>query len=188
MKSRSALCSGLSVALLSDALWDGGSGAAPGGRRTASKVFSHSAALLGLLAVPAMAQQMGGPPGAYNYPYGPYGYYGASPQPYGYAPQYGYGQPQQPSPYSPHYAQQQYAQPQYGQPQYGQPQGYAPQEYADAQQGIATEDYGGDAPGYGGQSEAQPLDPEQLEQLVAPIALYPDALLAQVVTAATYPG
>jgi hypothetical protein len=29
--------------------------------------------------------------------------------------------------------------------------------------------------------------PEQLEQLVAPIALYPDALLAQVLAAATYP-
>ena len=33
----------------------------------------------------------------------------------------------------------------------------------------------------------QPLGTEQLEQLVAPVALYPDALLAQVLTAATYP-
>src|SRR5947208_7632606 len=32
-----------------------------------------------------------------------------------------------------------------------------------------------------------PLDAEQLNQLVAPIALYPDALVAQVLTAATYP-
>lgn len=32
-----------------------------------------------------------------------------------------------------------------------------------------------------------PLKDEQLEQLVAPIALYPDALLAQVMMAATYP-
>ena len=32
-----------------------------------------------------------------------------------------------------------------------------------------------------------PLDAEQLNQLVAPIALYPDSLVAQVLTAATYP-
>src|ERR1035438_1796159 len=35
---------------------------------------------------------------------------------------------------------------------------------------------------------AQPLDAAQLEQLVAPIALYPDTLVAQVVAASTYPG
>ena len=29
--------------------------------------------------------------------------------------------------------------------------------------------------------------PEQLQQLVAPIALYPDALVAQILAAATYP-
>src|SRR5260370_35069075 len=29
--------------------------------------------------------------------------------------------------------------------------------------------------------------PEQLQQLVAPIALYPDALIAQILAAATYP-
>ncbi|MDR3725456.1 MAG: DUF3300 domain-containing protein [Terracidiphilus sp.] len=33
----------------------------------------------------------------------------------------------------------------------------------------------------------QPLTAEQLQQLVAPIALYPDALLAQILAAATYP-
>jgi hypothetical protein len=33
----------------------------------------------------------------------------------------------------------------------------------------------------------QPLNAEDLEQLVAPIALYPDALVAQVLTASTYP-
>jgi uncharacterized protein DUF3300 len=33
----------------------------------------------------------------------------------------------------------------------------------------------------------QPLTQQQLQQLVAPIALYPDALLAQVLTASTYP-
>ncbi|ACO32128.1 DUF3300 domain-containing protein [Acidobacterium capsulatum] len=34
----------------------------------------------------------------------------------------------------------------------------------------------------------QPLSPEQLDQLVAPIALYPDALVAQVLAGATYPS
>jgi len=34
---------------------------------------------------------------------------------------------------------------------------------------------------------ANPLSTEQLEQLVAPIALYPDTLVAQVLAAATYP-
>ena len=33
----------------------------------------------------------------------------------------------------------------------------------------------------------QPSSPQQLDQLVAPIALYPDALLAQVLMAATFP-
>ncbi|HUO60682.1 MAG TPA: DUF3300 domain-containing protein [Candidatus Acidoferrales bacterium] len=33
----------------------------------------------------------------------------------------------------------------------------------------------------------QPLSPEQLDQLVAPIALYPDPLVAQVLAASTYP-
>jgi len=43
------------------------------------------------------------------------------------------------------------------------------------------------------QSEAQPANsgatqsPEELQQLVAPIALYPDALVSQVLAAATYP-
>ncbi|HXO31355.1 MAG TPA: DUF3300 domain-containing protein [Candidatus Acidoferrales bacterium] len=35
--------------------------------------------------------------------------------------------------------------------------------------------------------QAAPQTPEQLQQLVAPIALYPDALVAQVLAAATYP-
>ena len=34
---------------------------------------------------------------------------------------------------------------------------------------------------------SKPPSPEQLEQLVAPIALYPDALLAQILMASTYP-
>ena len=35
--------------------------------------------------------------------------------------------------------------------------------------------------------QAAQQSPEQLQQLVAPIALYPDALIAQILAAATYP-
>lgn len=101
---------------------------------------------------------------------------------YGYGSQnppqapYGYQQPPQPQ-----YAQPQYPQPGYGQqPQYGQ-QPYAPppgQDYA----------YGDQPPDYAPQSSAQaPLGPGQLDQLLAPVALYPDSLLAQILTASTYP-
>ena len=37
------------------------------------------------------------------------------------------------------------------------------------------------------QGPASPLQPEEIEALVAPIALYPDDLLSQVLMAATYP-
>jgi hypothetical protein len=37
------------------------------------------------------------------------------------------------------------------------------------------------------QPAAQPLSAEQIDQLVAPIALYPDNLLGQILTASTYP-
>jgi hypothetical protein len=128
----------------------------------------------------APAQQgYGGP---YGSPYGAgaqpsYGGYGApqygQPQAYG---QQAYGQPQ----YAP---QQAYAQQSYAQPQYAQPQGYPPQGYGQGrgypQQGYAQ----------GMQQQAtQALEAGQLEQLVAPIALYPDTLVAQVLAAATYPG
>ena len=36
-------------------------------------------------------------------------------------------------------------------------------------------------------ADSQPLTPEELERLVAPIALYPDPLIAQVLMASTYP-
>src|SRR5277367_2788107 len=39
--------------------------------------------------------------------------------------------------------------------------------------------------GYSGQGV--PLTPDELQQLAAPIALYPDALVAQVLAAATFP-
>lgn len=41
------------------------------------------------------------------------------------------------------------------------------------------------SPGYSGQGA--PLSPDELQQLVAPIALYPDALVAQILGAATFP-
>src|SRR5258708_23134574 len=37
------------------------------------------------------------------------------------------------------------------------------------------------------QKQSQSMTPEQVDSLVAPIALYPDPLLAQVLAASTYP-
>ena len=37
------------------------------------------------------------------------------------------------------------------------------------------------------QDSKKPFTPEQLDQMLAPIALYPDALLSQTLMAATYP-
>src|SRR5882724_5292271 len=37
-------------------------------------------------------------------------------------------------------------------------------------------------------TQSAPLTPEALQQLVAPIALYPDALVAQILAASTYPS
>jgi hypothetical protein len=90
----------------------------------------------------------------------------------GYAPQY--QQPYPPQQYAqqaqyapqPQYDQQLYANPAPGDPQYGAPQ----QDYAQPQQA------------------AQPFVAQQLEQLVAPIALYPDTLVAQILAASTYPA
>ncbi len=88
---------------------------------------------------------------------------GVSQQPYSAAPQYSYapGQTQQ----SPYGATSQYAAPS--------------QPYASSypQQG------------YGQQlGQMQPISPDQLTQLVAPIALYPDGLVAQILAASTYPA
>jgi hypothetical protein len=63
---------------------------------------------------------------------------------------------------------------------YQQPQDYASQPEPDYPQ----DDYGAPA----GQPTQQPLGAEQLDQLVAPIALYPDQLVAQILTASTYPA
>ncbi len=38
-----------------------------------------------------------------------------------------------------------------------------------------------------GQTDKQPFKPEELDQMLAPIALYPDALLSQILMAASYP-
>jgi hypothetical protein len=126
-----------------------------------------------LLPVELLAQQ------AYpQYPQPAYGQQGyPQPQPYG---QQGYAQPQS-YPQQPAYPPQQ--QPYGQQPAYPQQQGYAPQQsspgygQADMQQGYGQP-----------QSQVQPLNAQQLEQLAAPIALYPDPLVAQVLTASTYPA
>ena len=64
---------------------------------------------------------------------------------------------------------------------YGQ-QPEVQRRYPDSDQSYRQQGYG-QTP-----APAQPLNAAQLEQLVAPIALYPDALVAQVLAASTYPG
>lgn len=66
--------------------------------------------------------------------------------------------------------------PQYGAPLPSDSEQQQPQEQ---DQQTATQDPQ--------QATAQPLSPDQLDQLVAPIALYPDALVAQILAASTYP-
>ena len=127
----------------------------------------------------------------------------AYPQP---APQNDYAQPQ---------VQQQYVQPpqgypdrpqQYPQPQVQEPQ-YAPQQpeyapqYSAPQQPYSSQPnlpqpYAdqNQAPPYDQQDQsqapapAQSLSAQDLEQLLAPIALYPDSLVAQILAASTYPA
>src|SRR5579871_6288645 len=67
-------------------------------------------------------------------------------------------------------------QPGYPQQGYGQEQAYGQPTYP--QQGYGYNQ----TPAY---PQPQPLNPEQLDQIVAPVALYPDALLAQILTAST---
>jgi len=68
----------------------------------------------------------------------------------------------------------------YGQAPYGQ--GPAEQVAADQTAGQTADPRAAAA-----QAPAPALSPEQLDQMLAPIALYPDALLAQVLMASTYP-
>jgi len=139
----------------------------PAGKRLIA--ISLASLLVPLAPMQVLAQQYYQP---YQQPY--------SPPQQAYPPQqqaYGPSQyPQQPA----YYPQQQPAYPQYQQA-YPQQQPYAQPQYAQPQYGQ---------PSYGGYPQqpmqAQPLSPQQLDQLVAPIALYPDALVAQVLTASTY--
>ncbi len=106
------------------------------------------------------AQQQYPPPGQYPLSQGQY-----PPTQNQYPPQQGQYPPsgQYPPPQG-QYPQGQYP-PQQGQyPQQQYPQGQYPPQYAPPAQ----------------------LSPQQLDQLVAPIALYPDGLLAQVLTASSY--
>ena len=101
----------------------------------------------------------------------------AKPSPYGY--------PAQPDPQA--YGQPQYAQPQDAQQYPQQPQQYPQPQYADP--GSAAQQYAPQPDQYAPpQQPAQPFAAQQLEQLVAPIALYPDQLVAQILAAATYPA
>src|ERR1035437_2553777 len=87
---------------------------------------------------------------------------------------------QYPPDQQPNYGQQGYPQPQSGYPQRNYPrQGDAQQAYLDAPQQYPQP--------WNGQ-QAQPINAEELEQIVAPIALYPDAVLAQILAASTYPA
>src|SRR5579872_3436778 len=70
-------------------------------------------------------------------------------------------------------AAQDVAYPTNSQQNYSQDQPYSPQSYSpDEQQPAPIQ---------------QPLNSDQVEQLVAPIALYPDPLVAQILAASTYP-
>ena len=67
---------------------------------------------------------------------------------------------------------------------------YGPPEPVDAQQQpyqAQPQPYDQQPQSYPQQNQQQPLNADQLEQLVAPIALYPDNLLAIVLAASTYP-
>ncbi|HEX3891954.1 MAG TPA: DUF3300 domain-containing protein [Terracidiphilus sp.] len=94
-----------------------------------------------------------------------------------------YWPPDEPSDSAP---QQDPAPPQYASApsQYPQSAQSYPQPYAqgDAQQGYGQQGYGQQL------SQMQPISPDQLTQLVAPIALYPDALVAQILASSTYPA
>jgi hypothetical protein len=114
-----------------------------------------------------------------------------------YYPQPEYDQQQSyPSQQQPYYPQQQQEYPQ--QPEYPQQRDYPQQQepqaaYPDAGQVYPQQDYpqtqGAPEDQYPQPQYApqQPLSPEQLQQMVAPIALFPDGLLAEVLAASTYP-
>jgi hypothetical protein len=119
--------------------------------------------VLGVALAPLGFSQQNPPPTPPQYPQGP---------PEAQAPR------QQPYPQQPQYPEYPQGQPQYpqGQPQYpqGQPQ------YPPSQAGYPQQPY----PGV---NQPPLLPPQQLDQMVASIALYPDGLLAHVLSAATFP-
>jgi uncharacterized membrane protein YgcG len=88
-------------------------------------------------------------------------------------PQRDQAQPNQPEPNQPRYEQQDQGQQDQEQEDQGQPEDQA-----------APPD---EAPPGPPRAHSATLSPEQLQQLVAPIALYPDALLAQILAASAYP-
>jgi len=77
------------------------------------------------------------------------------------------------------------------QPSYPEPQEpAAPQEPGQSQQGPAQPQASAEQvqqPSSSKEADAGALTDERIDQLTAPIALYPDALLAQVLMAVTYP-
>jgi hypothetical protein len=105
---------------------------------------------------------------------------------------------QQPWAQYPQYSQPAYSQPGYGYPSYAQPSQYAPSPQPAYPQSYAQQPYPSPSPDYApaypqpdyaqAQPAPQPFNPDQLEQLLAPIALYPDTLVAQILAAATYPA
>jgi hypothetical protein len=151
------------VAMFSRLLFDSprdssGAGTAGDVARTLRRLVAMGMALL--LLVPLVAEELFAQQAPYSGPYAPYQQSGYGQQ--GYVPPQPYVQPQ---PYAP----QPYAQP------------YPQQYYPASGQAYPQQGYGQAQP------VAQPRNAQQLEQLVAPIALYPDTLVAQMLTAATYP-
>jgi len=94
-----------------------------------------------------------------------------------YYPQQDQGNPPQPQQ---NYGSQDYGSQGNGSQENGQQDYLPPQDYAQP----GDDDYGTSAPA----PTQPPLSAQQLEQLVAPIALYPDQLVAQILTASTYPA
>ncbi|MGC1648976.1 MAG: DUF3300 domain-containing protein [Candidatus Sulfotelmatobacter sp.] len=74
-------------------------------------------------------------------------------------------------------------------PQYNAPDQSAPQDVAprSPQDRDAYQDQAPLPPSGPNQRQYTPLPPEQLDKLVAPIALYPDTLVAQILAASAYP-
>jgi hypothetical protein len=92
---------------------------------------------------------------------------------------------------APQYNAPQYSSPQYGSPQYSTPEQSAPQDVAPPpprdQDAYQDQAQAPPAPMAPDQRQYTSLPPEQLHKLVAPIALYPDSLVAQILAASEFP-